>query len=444
MRDAAFATVAMAERLVMRIGTFQGLAYRFFAAAGAAWRDRSGGYAVIFALAAPGLIGFAGLASEGGLWLYQHQKLQSATDSAALSSATLYGVSASGDLTTQAKGVAATYGYNTSTTGTTVTVHTPPSSGNYTHNDKAVEVITTVSQPRLLSAIFSSGSFTITARAVALVGNSGNGCVLSLDGTASAATSSQGSSAITLTGCAVFDDSNNGSALTNGGSATISAESVNVVGGVSGGSGITTVDGIKTGILPVGDPYASVVPPPFSGCDATSTVLHTTVTLNPGVYCNGFKLNAGADVTLNPGIYYFDRGAFSIAGTASLHGTGVTLVFTSSTGSNYASATINGGASVNLTAPTTGTMAGLVIYGDHNMPLGTTFKLNGGSNQNFTGAIDVSKGDLFYAGNTGGGSPACLQLIGDTVSFTGNSALQLNCTGVGTKPIGISTASLIE
>jgi hypothetical protein len=78
------------------------------------------------------------------------------------------------------------------------------------------------------------------------------------------------------------------------------------------------------------------------------------------------------------------------------------------------------------------------------MPLGTSFKFNGGSNQNLTGAIDVNKGALQYAGNTGGGSPACLQLIGDTVSFTGNSALALNCTGVGTKPIGTSSATLIE
>src|SRR5947209_3320085 len=76
-------------------------------------RDESGSYAVIFAVAAPALIGFAGLASEGGLWLYQHQKLQGAADSAALSAATLHGVNAAQDLTLQARGVAATYGYNT-------------------------------------------------------------------------------------------------------------------------------------------------------------------------------------------------------------------------------------------------------------------------------------------------------------------------------------------
>lgn len=423
---------------------FHALAERFLTAAGRAWRDESGSYVLIFALAAPALIGFAGLASEGGLWFYQQQKLQGAADSAALSGATLHGIDASNDLALQVRGVAVTYGYNTATPGTTVTVHTPPASGHFAANTKAVEVIVTMSQPRLLTAVFSSTPLTITARAVALAANAGNGCVLSLDPGARGATNSQGSSAIVLTGCAVYDDSGNSSGLVNGGSATINAESVNVVGGVSGGSGITTTKGINTGILPVADPYASVVPPPFSGCDSNSLVLHTTVTLNPGVYCNGFKLNAGANVTLNPGIYYIDRGAFSVTGGAALQGTGVTLVFTSSTGSNYATATINGGAVVNLTAPSSGTMAGLVVYGDHAMPLGTAFKFNGGAGQTLTGAVDVSRGDLFYAGGTSAASAGCIQLIGDTVSFTGNSTLAVNCTGVGTKSIGASKASLVE
>jgi hypothetical protein len=408
------------------------------------WRDTSGGYAVIFALAAPGLIGLAGLGSEGGLWLYTHQKLQGAADSAAMSGASLHGLDSTRSLDNQVKGVAATYGFDTATAGTSVTVHTPPSSGNYTTNNKAVEVTVSMTQPRLLTAIFTSTPLVISARAVALAANAGNGCVLALDPTASAAVSSSGNSSITLTGCAVYDDSNNGSALTNGGSATLSADSVNIVGNYSGGSGITTVNGIHTGSLATADPYAGVSPPAFSGCDYNSPTYHNSVTLNPGVICNGFKLNAGADVTLNPGIYYFDRGTFDIAGSASLHGTGVTLVFTSSTGSNYPSVTINGGATVNLTAPTTGTMAGLAVWGDHNMPLGTSFKFNGGANQSITGAIDVSRGALQYAGNTGVGSANCLQLIGDTIAFTGNSNLAVNCTGVGTKAIGATNVSLVE
>jgi hypothetical protein len=73
---------------------------------------------------------------------------------------------------------------------------------------------------------------------------------------------------------------------------------------------------------------------------------------------------------LDPGIYYLDQGSFTVNGGATITGTGVTLVFTSSTGSNYATANINGGATVSLTAPTSGPLAGIAFYGDPNMPVG--------------------------------------------------------------------------
>jgi hypothetical protein len=35
-------------------------------------------------------------------------------------------------------------------------------------------------------------------------------------------------------------------------------------------------------------------------------------------------------------------------------------------------------------------------------------------------------------------------VIGDTVTFVGNSQLKINCSGSGTRPIGSSMASLVE
>src|SRR5262249_4613288 len=152
------------------------------------------------------------------------------------------------------------------------------------------------------------------------------------------------------------------------------------------------------GVTPASDPYANVPDPSFSGCNQNNFSSHDTITINPGVYCGGIQLNAGANVTLNPGTYYIDRGTLQVNGSATLTGNGVTLVFTSSTGSNYATATINGDASVNLTAPSSGPTAGIVMFGDRHMPVDTTFKFNGGSSQNFTGAIYVPKGAVNFAG----------------------------------------------
>jgi hypothetical protein len=80
---------------------------------------------------------------------------------------------------------------------------------------------------------------------------------------------------------------------------------------------------------------------------------------------------------MSAGTYYLDQGNLTINGNATLTGTNVTIVFTSSSGNNYATASVNGGAVVNLTPPTTGATAGIVLVGDRNMPRGTSFSLNG-------------------------------------------------------------------
>ncbi|HTC83107.1 MAG TPA: hypothetical protein VK683_02090, partial [Rhizomicrobium sp.] len=153
--------------------------------------------------------------------------------------------------------------------------------------------------------------------------------------------------------------------------------------------------------------------------------------------------NAGATVTLNPGIYFIDRGWLTMNGGASMTGTGVTIIFTSSTGSNYASASVNGGATLAITAPTTGPTAGIAIFGDRNMPTSTTFSFNGGAGQVFGGAVYVPDASLFYAGGSNA-STNCTQIIADNVTFTGNSQLKINCSSSGTRPIGTSVASLVE
>jgi hypothetical protein len=406
-------------------------------------RDTSGNYAILGALLSPVLIGAAGLATEGGLWYNMHQTLQGAADSAALSAAARYGLNANAGLESQAQSVVATYGYINGTNGTTVVVHRPPASGAYTGNNKAIEVIVSKQQPRLLSSIYNSAPLTIFGRAVALPGSNGTGCVLSLSGTASGSVSSKGTSDVNLTLCSLYDNSSDPSALVNGGSATIHADSVNVVGDISGGSGITTTNGVNKGVSPASDPYANVPPPPFAGCDYNNKTYKTTATIDPGVYCNGIQLNAGAVVTMNPGVYIIDRGTLQIAGGATLQGTGVTIYFTSSTGANWADATINGGATVAITGPTTGTYSGIAMFGDRNMPVDTTFKFNGGANQVVGGAVYVPHGAVEYAGGANT-NVHCTQLIGDTISFVGNSNLAIDCSTYGTKSIGASQAALVE
>lgn len=402
-------------------------------------RDKSGSYLIIGALMMPVLIGFVGLGTDYGLWVYAHQSAQSAADSAAVSAATAGNGT---DLTVQAGAVTASYGFLNGVNGATVTVNQPPTSGTHTSVSNAVEVIVTQQKAPLFSAVFLSKPVTISARSVAIP-NIGTGCVIALDSAASGAVTVQGSSQINLQNCNLYDNSNNASALTIGGSAAVTALSVGVVGGISGTNSITASGGIKTGLSPTPDPYAAVPLPPVPPCTQSNKLqINSSTTLSPCVFENDISVQGGATVTLNPGVYYMD-GNLSVAGNATLQGTGVTIVFSSSTNNKWGTATIGSNAIVNLTAPTAGPTAGIVFFGDRNMPVGTAFKMDGGTTQNLGGAIYLPKAALDYAGGSGA-SNGCTQIVADTLNWSGSSSLAFNNNCLNTKPIGSATASLVE
>jgi Flp pilus assembly protein TadG len=404
--------------------------------------NQDGSYIISAAFLLPVVIGATGLGTEAGLWYYKHQNLQSAADAAAVSAATAYYAQGSNaKLSVEADAVTPSYGLVDGANGVTVTTNQPPKSGSYSATSDAVEVVIQQVQARLFSALWNSDPVILTARAVA-VPTGGSGCTLALDPSASGAVTAQGSTGVALNECSLFANSNDPSALTVGGSATISSVAVGVTGGISGQSNITAKS-IKTGQSPLADPYADMSYDPYPGCTQHNFSAKSTVTINQGVYCGGITLNAGANVTLNPGVYYLDQGSLKVNGGATLRGDGVTIVFTSSTGHNYATADINGNANINLTAPTSGPTAGIVMFGDRDMPTGTAFKLDGGATQSFGGAIYLPKGAVDYAGGSNANAQ-CTQIVADTISFTGNSNLANQCSNYSTKAIGSAAASLVQ
>jgi Flp pilus assembly protein TadG len=405
-------------------------------------RDQSGSYVLLSALLMPVLVGTAGLGTEVGWWYYKHKNMQSAADSGAVSAATA--VVAGGDLTAEANAVTAIYGYANAVNNVTINVNQPPKTGNYTSNLQAIEVTVSQPQQRLLSSLFGSDPVLITARAVALP-NSGTGCVLALNSSASPAVNVSGSNQLNLIKCNLYSNSGASPSLNVAGSAAVSANQVGVVGDVSGAANITATNGIRTHIRPIADPYASVSPPSEPSCSNAKITVNANgknSSLSPGCYSGNITVNAGATLTLSPGIYYLDGANLSVAGNATITGSGVTLVFTGS-GSNWGTASIGSNATIDLTAPTTGQTKGIVIYGDRNMPAGTVFNLTGGATQNFGGAIYLPKANLSFSGGNGT-STSCTKIIADTITLTGTSNLQVNCSALGTATIGAQTAQLIE
>ena len=399
--------------------------------------DQSGNVAAIFALALVPVFGLIGAAVDYSRGNATRSSMQAAVDATALNL-----VRSASSLTSDQLSQKATDSfnalYNGSQTQSGIQVN-----AQYNATARSMTMSATGSIKTDFMGVMGVSNLGVKARAVAVVIGDGTACVLSLNKTASGAAIAQGSTTVNLSGCSLYDNSANASALTVGGSARLSALSVGVVGGISGNTSITAVQGVNTGVQPLADPYAKLQVPAFSGCDDHNFTAKTKVTINPGVYCGGMKLNAGADVTLNPGIYYIDRGDLTVNGGATLSGTGVTIIFTSSTGANWPTASINGGAVINLTPPTDGPTAGVSIFADRSIPVGTSFSFNGGATQYLGGVIYIPTGDVLFAGGAGSTS-SCTKLIADTIQFTGSSNFAIDCKGYGTKafgPAGVRLAS---
>ena len=99
---------------------------------------------------------------------------------------------------------------------------------------------------------------------------------------------------------------------------------------------------------------------------------------------------------------------------------------------------------VTLSAPTSGDMSGILMFSDRNAdPAHDAFTFNGGSTQNFTGALYLPKGTATYTGGSTSNT-TCVQLVADKVNYGGNAVFSNNCTGKGTRSIGGTPATLVE
>jgi Flp pilus assembly protein TadG len=416
--------------------------------------DRSGAVTITVALTLSALVGFAALATEVAGWYLTKRTMQGAADSAAYSAAMAkaagYSIAA---YTSEAKSVVGSYGYIDGSNGFTVTVNSPPSSGTHTTDNSAVEVIITRSQPLALAGLFLRSPPTLAARAVATAGGA-TGCVLALDESDVTDVSDNGNTTLNLNHCNIYVNSPATNALRLVGGAVINAHAAYISGNytTTGQSALNTTAGIRTGVTPASDPYANVSIPSYSGCNQNNYSLtgHGSQSFSPGVsgvwvFCGGLSIMGNSSVTLQSGTYVIDGGRLTVEGGSSLTSTGpVTLVFTSSSGANYATASIAGGATIDITAPTSGPLSGLAFFQDRSAPSSGSDSFAGGATQNVTGAIYFPNQNVTFAGGTETGGAKCTQLVALTLTFNGNANFNNDCPGVGVRGIGTALVQLVE
>jgi hypothetical protein len=393
------------------------------------------------------IMGFVSLATEVGYILLVQREMQSAADSAAVSGATALTRGTPANYQVEAQAVASASGFTNGSSGTVVTVSSPPTDGSHAGVTGAVEVVISRPQTVSLMSLFGQSSINVGVRGVATVG-SGSGCALQLLSGASVGVSVSNGAVVNLTSCGLGSNSTSSTAVSITGGAVVNAETVSVVGGasLSNGGSINPSSGLKTAQPAVTDPYAGVTVPTYSGCSNGTGKSYgysaTVQTLNPGVWCNGVSFTSSAQISLNPGVYIVNQGNFNVGGAVVMNGVGVTIVLTSSTGSNYANVTIGNGASVTLSAPTSGATAGLVFFGDRNAPASNSNSLQGGSTLALTGVMYFPSQLVIFSNGTSNPS-GCTELIAGTMQFTGGATFSNNCAG-GVLPLNGGASLLVE
>ncbi|MDO1558377.1 pilus assembly protein TadG-related protein [Brevundimonas sp. 2R-24] len=392
--------------------------------------SRRGNVAVVFALGLPLAVGGAGFGAETTYWYFRGVELQNAADVAAHAGALerRSGAAAARVIET-AESTAAENGFDPALGA--ATVNAPPATGPNVGGD-AVEVLLTQRADRFFTAAFQPGGVELRARAVAAYSTAAHACILALDPTASRAVNFSGNTSVNLSGCSVMANSTASDAVNAQGSATANLDCLISGGGVSLTANVTLTECRQavTHAPPVADPFAGVpAPAPSGGC-----LNDSGATLQPGRYCSG--MNLSGDVTLEPGVYYISN-RFRVGANARITGTGVTLYM-----ADGASVSLNGNSTVQLSAPTAGTYAGILFFGDRSVSGSSTF--NGTNDSLLTGAIYMPRQDVSYLGNFAGLS-GCTQVVARTIQWSGSSQINADCESLGLRKLpALEIVRLVE
>ena len=440
--------------------------------------QRRGALLVLVAMSMVGLMGMLVLALDVGMLHRKKRIAQMAADAAAKAGAIEIFRDRTGSIVSTARTEASRNGFTHGVAHREVIVTWPspgpsPYSGNYFVKVEVRDTATTIFA-RIV------GRATVAVPAVAWGGVTGGAqtCILALDPDDGDALIVQSGGHVVANNCNVAVNSNSNTAMcvtaSEGGS--LSANQVSITGRYDTSCRGTVTGTVSNGQTAAVDQLASVVP---TLADTLSNSLATceggvydphrndydvSTTLNPSVgvngtnksFCGGITIaKSGATLTMNPGIYVIRGGGFNVSSCASVVGNNVVIVNLSppvGTALNkFDVIDIAGCGSVTLSAPTTGTFAGIVFYTPRNQGDDPTNELNNihsSASATITGAMYFPDQQLHIgSGNSGVCPNTCLSITGGITAGVINFAADsyVNVTGsAGGAPGGARHASLVR
>ncbi len=433
-------------------------------------QNRRGFILITTVVSAVVLLTFLGFAIDVGYLEWQKTRMQTAADAAAIAGVQELRMNGAGGVTAAARGDSSLNGFTDGSNAVTVTVNNPPKSGYYTSDSTAVEVIVSQNVPTFFMVLAGSSSVNVRARAVARQGP-GTACVYVLDPSASGAFSVSNGVNVQLD-CGVMVDSSSSTGFTASGGAVLKTLSTSVTGNYSITNGASVTPTPVAHVPAQTDPLAYVSAPsvpalacaqntnpasynitsatygPQTRCNALTVgnarVVNftggtydsygisiggmSTVTFGSGTYIlegGGLSIGNGATVTFSGTTFILEGGGLNLGGGSHITGTGVTFYNTTGGTYGYKPMSIANGTSVTLSAPTTGSLAGILFFQDRNTPsvAANATDFSGGANVILSGSLYFPSVKLTY--NNGSNTNASYTiLVAKTLSFSGGTRVK--------------------
>jgi putative Flp pilus-assembly TadE/G-like protein len=318
-------------------------------------RDRRGNVGLLFGLLAVPLTIAVGVSIDYGMAAGARTKLQSALDAAVLA-----GANASSTQTQTASIAVAQQVFTADTSDLNAGAAASFSfdaSGNL-NGTASYSVI------KFFGKLSGGGSTSIGVTSEASAATASPVCILLLSTTAYPGLNVNSGANVNAANCEIDSDSltTKAASFSNGTNFTFSK--ICLEGTVISDNGGTHPN-LALGCTTATNQYVGKLPaPPSTTCQYPSNNYNgaTPVTLNPGVYCGGLHFNSATTVTLNPGVYVIQAGGWIVSG-GTWNGTGVTFYFADDSNIQF-----NSGMTMNLTAPTSGTYKGILLYEPDGLP----------------------------------------------------------------------------
>jgi Flp pilus assembly protein TadG len=400
------------------------------------WQDEGGAVAVIAALILTALIGVVGLAVDVGMWYRTNRALQNAADAAVIAAA----LNNTASYQSEARAVAATYGFIHGANGITVTAL-----NNQTCPGGATDCYQVTIAQDTAQVFFSPviGNFTPSLAGAAMAGGSQTHsyCLLALGGSGTdPALLGNGVPAANLDNCSIMSNTgmtchghNTGATYgdahtTNSGCGNTQRSNVPAVADPY--SGLATNIPANTCLLYPQEPAILPVLNQWgmTGITTVKTLTDPPTIANGQIVCGDLKLNG--DVTLttaSPGsVLLIENGKLDMNGHTlkTAAGSALTIIFSGTTG-NYTHAPTGGG-TLDFNAPTSGAWSGVAIYQDPALTTGVDISAAGSSpTWNISGLVYLPHSSVLFSGavNKSSNGASCFALVVDNITINGTGEI---------------------